>query len=118
MSNSDFQMKAVVEEIRGMDRSEHFLSHAPVLEYHSQRIFWQRKQQECGRIVLHYFEKSLGYFEERIGMRHFMPYYFFLKPTYFLMHTVVHSTYSNAVSFNTCDMSNQSKHFLQESSAS
>lgn len=56
MSNSGFQLEAVVEEIQGMDRSEHFLSQAPVLEYHSQRIFWQRKQQECGRIVLHYFE--------------------------------------------------------------
>lgn len=36
----------------GMDRSEYFPSHIPVVESHSSRTFSQRNLQESGRIVV------------------------------------------------------------------
>lgn len=67
-----------------MDRNERFPSHTPVVEFHSSRTFSQRKQQEPGRIVFHYLENSLGYFEESLGIRHFTAQlHFILKPKFF-----------------------------------
>lgn len=86
-------------------------SHTPVVEPHSPMAFSETKQQEPGRIILPYLKKSLRYLKARPEMRYFascsiikfeaqcFPFFFLL-----FMHTVVHSTHSNALTSNTCDM--------------
>lgn len=58
----------------GMDRSEHFPSHTPVVESHSSRTLSERKQQEPDRIILPRLKKSLKYLEASLEMRYFTSY--------------------------------------------